>query len=506
MKRGLIFYLVFVQILFLRFGFCQGVSNIWILGHDTLPNQNTGRTIIDFNGGLANVSAINSVPINFLRTCATIADSSGNLLFYTNGFDICNRYGGIMPNGSFIDSSSLMVSWRKYGLPFSQGALILPSPGVDSLYYLFHETEHDFFYDTAGIGVFYPNCLYYSVIDMKSDSGRGDLIIREQPAFYDTLTHGRLTAVKHANGRDWWIVIYRYEGDSFIKLLLTPQGLSAPMYQNIGPRLSYIDLAQAVFTPEGEKYATVDAYNGILLMDFDRCDGSLSNPVNISINDSSALRGAAFSPNGRYLYVSSTKYLYQYDTWAGNIAGSKVTVAVWDGFYSPAFPFAATFYTMQLAPDDKIYIASPNSVKVLHVINRPDSAGLACDVCQHCISLPTYNAFTVPNHINYFLGADSGSVCDTLQLGIQNGGFKIQNEKLSIFPNPATDNIQLAFTPYEKQTSVEIIDLNGKIVLKINISQWSQRMRINISKLNAGIYLCRLVGGKEQVAKFVVKR
>ena len=50
-------------------------------------------------------------------------------------------------------------------------------------------------------------------------------------------------------------------------------------------------------------------------MDFDRCTGEFSNLIHITINDSMPTGGCAFSPSGRFLYVSSTNYLYQFDTY-----------------------------------------------------------------------------------------------------------------------------------------------------------------------------------------------
>jgi hypothetical protein len=483
----------------------QGISNIWILGYDSIQNQFTGRTVIDYAADSVTVSFNNQLHGNFLRTCSTISDSLGNLLFYTNGFDVFNRSGSVMPNGYYIDSSAEYDSfWHRVGMPITQGTLILPDPSSDSLYYLFHETMQPSFVDSTGTMVFYPKSLYFSVINMLSDSGMGDLSIREQDAFLDTLTLGRITAVKHANGRDWWIILYRYSGNTYIKLLLSTNGISPPSYQNIGPPLKYLDLAQAVFSPDGKMYAIADAFNGLILMNFDRCNGDFSNATQIVLNDTSFARGVAFSPNSRYLYVTGTKYLYQFDTWSSNITATKDTVAIWDGFYSPQFPFAASFYLMQLAPDGRIYVNAPNGVKVLHRIDYPDSAGNACSVCQHCVALATYNAFTIPNHPNYFLGADSGSVCDTLQLGIQNSEFRIQNETLSIFPNPANDLVQLSYTPNDKLRIIEIVAVDGRIVLRLNIPQWSQLQRIDVSKLNAGMYLCRFVGGKGGTVKFVV--
>ncbi|HRF38555.1 MAG TPA: hypothetical protein PK198_07190, partial [Saprospiraceae bacterium] len=71
------------------------------------------------------------------------------------------------------------------------------------------------------------------------------------------------------------------------------------------------------------------------------------------------------------------------------------------------------FYLAQLAPDGKIYINSNNGVRYLHVINQPDSLGLACDVCQHCVELPSINALSLPNFPNYRLHHLEGSPCDT---------------------------------------------------------------------------------------------
>src|SRR5690606_29983607 len=101
--------------------------------------------------------------------------------------------------------------------------------------------------------------------------------------------------------------------------------------------------------------------------------------------------GVAFSPNSRYLYVSSVEDVYQYDTEAVDIEASMLHIAHWDGFYSPGPPFATLFDIAQLAPDGKIYIGTGNGTDRLHVINDPDLPGLTCDIQQHAITLPTYN-------------------------------------------------------------------------------------------------------------------
>jgi hypothetical protein len=69
----------------------------------------------------------------------------------------------------------------------------------------------------------------------------------------------------------------------------------------------------------------------------------------------------------------------------------------------------------QLAPDGRIYMSSNSGTRYLHVIEQPDSLGLACSVCQHCVELPSYNSFSIPNFPNYRLHHEVGSPCDTLR-------------------------------------------------------------------------------------------
>ena len=322
---------------------------------------------------------------------------------------------------------------------------------------------------------------------MTQDSGRGDIVEKEVTLIQDTLQNGRLTACKHANGRDWWVVTRKAYSDQFYTFLVSPSGISAPLIQHIGQQLWPPDIGQVCFSPQGDKYALVDHFNHLRLYDFDRCTGVFTNPLYIPILDSAIARGVAFSPSGRYLYVSSELYIYQYDMLASSIDSSRQTVAVWDSFFSPSPPFAAVFYTMQLGPDGKIYLVSPNGVLVMHVINNPDSAGLACDVCQHCITLPTYNAYTIPNHPNYFLGAEAGSLCDSLQVGI---GELTEQKPIKIYPNPATDYFWLEYDLTLSKSNGEMVVYNtlGEVVLRKTLYKYFKSAKIECNKLKQGIY------------------
>jgi hypothetical protein len=352
----------------------------------------------------------------FFQTNASICDTAGNLLFYTNGIYIANALGEPMENGEGLNPGALAETWQDYGYILEQGAIILPLPENDSIFYLLHLDN----VEPTGTFVFHSKHFYRTVVNMNRQNGLGEVVEKNQIILNDFMDLGKLTTTKHANGRDWWLLLRKYNSNKYYSLLLTPEGVINTGIQEIGQATPSDAIGQAVFSPDGTKYATIHLTGTggdpiyVNIYDFDRCSGLLDNPVQFIYADTAWGGGIAISPNNRFLYVSSFKYLYQYDLWAANIESSRITVATWDGFEESGF-FATTFYLAQLAPDGKIYINSNNGVSYLHVINNPDSLGLACDVCQHCIDLPTINAVSLPNFPNYRLHHLAGSPCDTLR-------------------------------------------------------------------------------------------
>ena len=141
-----------------------------------------------------------------------------------------------------------------------------------------------------------------------------------------------------------------------------------------------------------------------------------NNPLFVSIPGTELGGGVAFSPNGRFVYMLSSTFVLQADTWAPDIAASLDTVAVWDGFIAPNNGLPTTFFAMQPGPDGRVYFNTNNSTPYLHYINRPDLKGDSCQVVQHGIELPFNNIFTSPHFPNYRLGPLDGSPCDTLGL------------------------------------------------------------------------------------------
>ena len=335
-------------------------------------------------------------------------DAQGNLLFYTNGLFIVNAAQDTMKGGQRINPAEDVQT------AFCQGVLALPLPESNQVYYLIH-LESTFDPTPYAFGQAY-RC-FYSVIDMKNENGLGEVVKANTIFLKDTLCYGKLTATKHANGRDWWLLIPKWNSSVYFKFLLTPQGLQSHGTQQLGTK-PISGVGQAVFSPNGTKYIRYNAVGSDVgsfldIFDFDRCTGMLSDPINLHLTTQVGAPGVAISPNSRYLYVSNGLWLHQYDLLAANVAASKVLIGTYDGYvsFSPT-----TFFMLQVAPNGKLYMNSASLANTLHVIHSPDLPGTACRFEQHDLQLPVRNLWSLPNFPYYRLGPLDGSPCDTLGL------------------------------------------------------------------------------------------
>jgi hypothetical protein len=385
-------------------------------------------------------------------------------------------------NGDSLSPCQYTWDFGSGGLLIPEGALILPMPDDTNIYYLFHETLDDSYGFTTK--------LLYSTIDRRLDAGNGKVVNKNINLIVDSLSAGMITATRHANGRDWWVVKPHFGGDSVSIFMLSPLGISNLHNQQIDGFDVNSYEGQAVFSPDGSIYARQDAASHrMLIFDFDRCDGQFSNKRIINYDHFKA-SGVAISENSKVLYFSNEDTIFQYDLTAGNIAASQQVVAVYDSFVSP---FASSFFLAQLGPDGKIYISCGNGVNVMHRIDYPDSLGLACHVCQHCVSLPAYNAFSIPNYPYFRLGALVGSPCDTL-----NSVAEIPNViSGKIFPNPARDWIVFETTEATKENALLIIyNILGEQILKQPLNAGQMRYSINISDIAEGMYIMKVTNAK----------
>ncbi|MCB9332534.1 MAG: PKD domain-containing protein [Lewinellaceae bacterium] len=388
-------------------GFFPRYDNVWLTGYDSYGSSlDWGGTRIDFSSSPPTIIREDR-NMDFYVTNASISDINGGLLFYTNANYIANRHNDTLQGGSILNpnpSASQNIN--------PQGVLILPFPEDANSYIVFHSMST--FDPTPYSYQQVYHCLY-SKIDMQRDSGLGGVIESNKILLKDTLDYGKLTACKHANGRDWWILVPKWNSANYFTFLLTPSGIESLGKQKVG-EAPISNAGQALFSPDGAKYVrynSVGSLGGYLdIYNFDRCTGVLSNCQNIHLTQV-GMPGAAISPNSQYLYLANGLWLHQYDLQSDNILDSEILLGTYDGYLSPANTF---FFLLQLAPDGKLYMNSAATVNTMHIVHQPDLPGATCRFEQHGVQLPTLNSLSMPNFPNYRLGPLDGSPCDTLGL------------------------------------------------------------------------------------------
>ena len=478
----------------------QGISNHWLLGYQSIAGPPAGISHFNYYTGALNIT-YDSLPMSFNHTEATISDTAGNLLFYTNGYYIADATHDTMMNGSDINPGAYRTfcgANADGGFLIPQAVLILPVSNSNHLYYMFHNTA-DAYPIIPGNSTSFK--FYLTVIDMNLNSGFGAVTTKNQILITDSMNVGKITACKHGNGRDWWIFIHRVNSNMFYKFLITPDSIIGPTTQNIGC-IRPDDAGQAKFSSDGKRFTYYVAISGLDIFDFDRCTGDLSNWVhdgNFSLNGGNT--GCEFSPNSDVLYVSNIDTVYQYDLTAANVLTTKSIVAVYDGFNGGALE---TYLCVpQLAPDGKIYITTGNGTQYMHVINEPDSLGVACNLVQHGVQLPSYYFNTLPNPPNFFLGADTNSVCDSLpHVGITENK---QEPTPKLFPNPTDGKFTLWFAVHDKVGLVQVYDVNGNLLLQEPVVQWSQYKHLVIAEQPTGIYFVKMSWGNKTASVKVIK-
>lgn len=385
-------------------------DNTWLLGAPgTDSSILLGGNYIHFDRGIPSISYF---PSNTdLWVPCVMSDENGKLLWYSNGCKIQNNTHNLMINGDGINAGAIHNAYcSNTGYPSGHSLLSLPFPGHDSMYYFFHmRISEDFVLMD----------FLYSLIDMRADNGLGKVMAKDAFILNDSLLTS-IGAVRHGNGRDWWLVVgSQYNDNTFVYLLDTSGIRPNPIVRHAAWFGADAFPSVFCFSPDGRKL--VRSAHGVpaifRIYDFNRCTGEISNPVDVTIPDDEAyVSWPCFSPNSRYLYITNkVSKLYQYDTWAPDISASVQLIGEYDGFLGD-FNSPTSFFSMTIGPDERIYMSANTGVRYLHTIHQPDEAGKACDFRQHDFKMPALSLFFLPNMPNYRLYNELGSPCDTLNV------------------------------------------------------------------------------------------
>jgi hypothetical protein len=326
-------------------------------------------------------------------------------------------------------------------------------------------------------------------------------VLYKNQSVIDYFIGGELSAIRHGNGRDWWLLVQKRNSHCYYRILINDSGVNVlPMTTCGGIATPSDDIGADCFSPDGTKYVYLSGYGGLNIFNFDRCSGELSDPISLPlpiINQKQWLGlGVAISPNNRFLYVSLTNEVYQFDLNAEDVFASIDTVARYD-----FVDYLSRFAMAQPGPDGKIYISCGNADTAFHVINTPDLKGDSCGFVQRGAHLPSF-CNSVPNFPNYRLGALTGSACDTIT--DLNEIARAEKERiLKVFPNPTSDviTIDYGFTDWNKgEVSLEVSNDVGQIVYTQKLPMYSGFQKLDVSKYATGLYTTYIKRNEQIIA------
>ncbi|WP_445908781.1 PKD domain-containing protein [Yeosuana sp.] len=349
---------------FLSFG--QGEANIWYFGDFAGLDFNSGSPVVLLDGELSTFEG-----------CATISDSNGGLLFYTDGIKVWNKNHLLMPNGTDLN-----------GDPSStHSAIIVPKPQSSNIYYIFT-------IDASG------GALSYSEVDMTLNSGFGDITSNKNILLFSTVNE-KVTAIKKSNNSGYWVVSHKHNSDEFLTYEVTAVGVNlTPIVTPVGSNTGFFNITgQIKISPDNSKLAVARG-GEVQLFDFDADNGIISNPQTIASGGSGSSYGIEFSANGNLLYVAFYGRVTQYNLQAGTLAdiiSTQVTLVTVSN---------EGFASMQMAPNGKIYVARQDK-PYIDFIESPNVIGLGCNYQYQGLNLGgRFSRLGLPTFIQSYFNAN----------------------------------------------------------------------------------------------------
>ncbi|TYA53892.1 T9SS type B sorting domain-containing protein [Formosa maritima] len=371
--------LLYILLLGVFTTYSQEEASNWYFG------ENAG---IQFSND-GSITILNDGQLNTLEGCSSISDSNGNLLFYTDGITVYNRQHNILSNGFGLlgDPSS------------SQSAIVVPKPNNPDIYYIF----------TVGSNSSQTG-LKYSEVDMTLDGGLG-AITQKNINLLNKCSEKVSAVLKDCTSQSIWVItLSNVNGsstsflNSFHAFEVSTAGVNTTSVVSSFNNLNISDLRGYLkLSPNGEKLACANVQSGgLLLFDFDKQTGIVSNELRLNINSPyNEPYGVEFSPNSNLLYVSSSNDLFgptdhipsnhhstitQFNLTATDIVASQVVIDQQNLFRS----------ALQLGPNGKIYRSMAatyaQGYPFLSVINNPNEIGQACDYQNNAINLGNNNS------------------------------------------------------------------------------------------------------------------
>ena len=412
-----------------------------------------------FFGDHANIT-FNTVPPSYtigsaiysIESCASISDSNGVLLFYSDGINVYNKNHLQMPNGFGLNGHNSST----------QGAYIVPYPKHPKLFYLFTMDAQDGAIGTGGCA-----CLSYSIIDMSLLGGLGNVTVKNT-LLYNHVTE-KMTGY-FATDTNIWVVAHEWGSNKFLSYLISPTGLNIiPITSSIGSShccdiANYNAIGQMKLSQDGTKLGCIiETDQKVELFDFSTATGLISNFIGFVIPYQYTY-GFEFSPNAKYIYVDNSYYLnsniLQYDITSWN------SVLIQNSQKLIDYDDTGTYGQLQLSIDGKIYVSELNELS-LSVINSPNLSGNSSNLTKRSLLTSGHCLVGLPNII---------------------WGYKDAQHQIALVDTLCAPLIPNIITPNDDKINDEFkITCNKQVYIPLDLiiyNRWGQQVFNEAKKIN----------------------
>lgn len=445
-------------------------------GQDQLWYFGDGAAL-SFSGG--SPTAIPGSTLQGIDNMTAISGQTGQVMCYSNGFDVFDATHNLMMNGDAVGGSN----------NGGQCALLVPRP-LSSEYYLFTVGQWN---SSDG--------LRFSVIDMTLNGGLGAVTIKGQ-SLLPTSTE-RLEAVRNPNDGSWWLLTHAWNSDEFLAYHVTSSGLDTqPVVSAVGSVHSggspwgYNAAGQLTASHDGSLLACgIYSDAAFEVFDFDPTTGSVSNPR--VLPGYTNAWGAAFSPDGSKLYVTKwyDDVVIQLDLSAGTwidvqasatVIGTTTIIGSFGG-YEAGY--------LEAGPDGKIYVAKFGQDNI-SVINFPNNLGAACDF--------------VDNGVPLGMGNCRAGLCRTVSIYHGPQTTTEEEPRIPVIASfdPSTDHLMLRPLPPGTRVQVTVLNDLGRTALTFSsLVAASMNVSLPCPALAEGWYVATIHAvDRRDVARFLVAR
>ncbi len=425
---------------------------------------------LNFNDGTQPVTAFTNDLMSSQGGSATVSDTSGNLLFYTDGFNVWNKDHLIMKDGKDLLGSGNV----------SQSVIIVPNPAVLDEYYIF--TNQAFEINSQGLS--------HSLVSISGSAGLGEVDKLSRNTQLLQYSSEKLTAIFNPNDNTYWIISFgpgndQNHSDTFYTFKLDEYGISlhCQSTHEFLPEDFVHTGGQMKISLDGTTLAmvhnTVDekgpsqGVENVFSFDFKMSTGEIHSKKSYTIDNALYCYGLEFSSDSDKLLVSSTHRL---SDGASESFIHQICYRNGEPLYIPQQIIGFSeepIYSLQMGIDGNIYGTSFLSTS-LHCLGNPN--GLSQEVCFDANAIDLngrYSAKGLPQLVPY------NPVVN-----------KPETSKVyTILENPFEEKLEIKFH-VKKKFKLTLYSMSGKKVKgkDYDISYENQIIEIDFEDLTDGIY------------------